>query len=75
MYAPGERNSVRRLICVRDGECEENMSVGFILLDIYGIVSFREHRRIIISVLHLDVHEDGGREDRVSVIPGLDLQN
>ncbi len=73
--SPGERNAVGRIIRIRDGEGEEDMSVGLVLLHEHGVVALGEEGRVVVGVLYENVDEDAGGEQRRPKVPGLHLQH
>jgi hypothetical protein len=73
--SPGERNAVGRVIRIGDGEGEEDVPVGLVLLHEHGVVALGEEGRVVVGVLNEDVDEDAGGEQRRTKVPGLHLQH
>ncbi len=73
--SPGERNAVGRVIRIGDGEGEEDVSVGLVLLHEHGVVALGEDGRVVVGVLNEDVDEDAGGEQRRPKVPCLHLQH
>ena len=60
-FLPSEGRAIGGVVRVRHGEPEEDVAVGFVLLDVDCVVSLREYRRVVIDILDVDVEQNTRR--------------
>ena len=51
------------------------MTIGFVLLDIDGVVALGEERSVVIGVANVDVDQDTGAEAGTALVSGHHLQH
>ena len=52
---PSEGGSIGSVVCIGDGESEQDVSVWFVLLDVDSVVPLGEDGRVVVDVLDVDV--------------------
>ena len=72
---PSEGGSVGRVVSVCDGKSEQDVAVGFVLLDVDSVVALREDGSVVIDILDVDVQQNAGRQRWSSLVFGLDFQH
>ena len=72
---PSEGGSIGRVVCIGDGESEQDVSVRFVLLHVDGVVALGEDGGVVIDILDVDVQQNARRQRWSSLVFGLHFQD
>ena len=72
---PSEGSSIGRVVCIGDGESEQDVSVWFVLLNVDSVVPLGEDGSVVVDVVDVDVQQNARRQGWSSLVLGLHFQH
>ena len=72
---PSEGGSIGAVVCIGDGESEQDVSVRLVLLDVDSVVPLGEDGIVVVDILDVDVEQDARRQRWSSLVFGLHFQD